>query len=187
MWLICSPAPQWKLRGSNSNIKHWSRDQVDKREIILSCKNKRRLLARRLPHIAFVETSATGSFCIHTVSRAGLSMRPDTGWCWIRCYLTCPHSFTFLHCWVLHSIFLSTMYLFHYSLMTTRFMVSVLILLSFSRLIWQLVSFSPIQHTHEMSRPIWLQAAESAYRFTLGSIAGGEWHVCCRAPGPPEG
>uniref|UniRef100_A0A7N5ZT62 EF-hand domain-containing protein n=1 Tax=Anabas testudineus TaxID=64144 RepID=A0A7N5ZT62_ANATE len=28
-------------------------------------------------------------------------------------------------------------------------------------------------HTHEASRPIWLQAAESAYRFTLGSIAGG--------------
>ncbi|XP_067372415.1 electrogenic aspartate/glutamate antiporter SLC25A12, mitochondrial-like isoform X2 [Channa argus] len=28
------------------------------------------------------------------------------------------------------------------------------------------------QHTHETSRPIWLQAAESAYRFTLGSIAG---------------
>uniref|UniRef100_A0A7N6AFW4 EF-hand domain-containing protein n=1 Tax=Anabas testudineus TaxID=64144 RepID=A0A7N6AFW4_ANATE len=27
-------------------------------------------------------------------------------------------------------------------------------------------------HTHEASRPIWLQAAESAYRFTLGSIAG---------------
>ncbi|KAM4558317.1 electrogenic aspartate/glutamate antiporter SLC25A12, mitochondrial-like isoform 1-T1 [Odontesthes bonariensis] len=28
------------------------------------------------------------------------------------------------------------------------------------------------QHPHETSRPIWLQAAESAYRFTLGSIAG---------------
>nr|XP_020452192.1 calcium-binding mitochondrial carrier protein Aralar1-like isoform X2 [Monopterus albus] len=28
------------------------------------------------------------------------------------------------------------------------------------------------QYTHEMSRPVWLQAAESAYRFTLGSIAG---------------
>ncbi|XP_061697038.1 electrogenic aspartate/glutamate antiporter SLC25A12, mitochondrial-like [Syngnathoides biaculeatus] len=28
------------------------------------------------------------------------------------------------------------------------------------------------QHTHELSRPIWLQVAESAYRFTLGSIAG---------------
>ncbi|XP_029385622.1 calcium-binding mitochondrial carrier protein Aralar1 isoform X3 [Echeneis naucrates] len=27
-------------------------------------------------------------------------------------------------------------------------------------------------HGHEASRPIWLQAAESAYRFTLGSIAG---------------
>uniref|UniRef100_A0A3Q3QGP7 EF-hand domain-containing protein n=1 Tax=Monopterus albus TaxID=43700 RepID=A0A3Q3QGP7_MONAL len=27
-------------------------------------------------------------------------------------------------------------------------------------------------YTHEMSRPVWLQAAESAYRFTLGSIAG---------------
>lgn len=36
------------------------------------------------------------------------------------------------------------------------------------------VSFPPMQHTHESSRPIWLQAAESAYRFTLGSIAGGE-------------
>uniref|UniRef100_A0A671YPY9 Solute carrier family 25 member 12 n=1 Tax=Sparus aurata TaxID=8175 RepID=A0A671YPY9_SPAAU len=29
------------------------------------------------------------------------------------------------------------------------------------------------QHAHETSRPVWLQAAESAYRFTLGSIAGG--------------
>ncbi|KAF0026434.1 hypothetical protein F2P81_021171 [Scophthalmus maximus] len=28
------------------------------------------------------------------------------------------------------------------------------------------------QHTHETSRPIWLQAAESAYRFALGSLAG---------------
>ncbi|KAM7407454.1 hypothetical protein PAMA_003263 [Pampus argenteus] len=28
------------------------------------------------------------------------------------------------------------------------------------------------QHPHEKSRPIWLQAAESAYRFSLGSIAG---------------
>ncbi|XP_061548995.1 electrogenic aspartate/glutamate antiporter SLC25A12, mitochondrial-like isoform X1 [Phycodurus eques] len=28
------------------------------------------------------------------------------------------------------------------------------------------------QHTHESSRPVWLQVAESAYRFTLGSIAG---------------
>nr|XP_057937106.1 electrogenic aspartate/glutamate antiporter SLC25A12, mitochondrial-like isoform X1 [Doryrhamphus excisus] len=28
------------------------------------------------------------------------------------------------------------------------------------------------QHDHEASRPIWLQAAESAYRFALGSIAG---------------
>ncbi|XP_008276927.1 calcium-binding mitochondrial carrier protein Aralar1 [Stegastes partitus] len=28
------------------------------------------------------------------------------------------------------------------------------------------------QHAHETSRPVWLQAAESAYRFTLGSIAG---------------
>ncbi|XP_076025955.1 electrogenic aspartate/glutamate antiporter SLC25A12, mitochondrial-like [Genypterus blacodes] len=28
------------------------------------------------------------------------------------------------------------------------------------------------QHAHEASRPIWLQAAESAYRFALGSIAG---------------
>uniref|UniRef100_A0A667ZE25 Solute carrier family 25 member 12 n=1 Tax=Myripristis murdjan TaxID=586833 RepID=A0A667ZE25_9TELE len=28
------------------------------------------------------------------------------------------------------------------------------------------------QHSHETSRPVWLQAAESAYRFTLGSIAG---------------
>ncbi|XP_008326848.1 calcium-binding mitochondrial carrier protein Aralar1 [Cynoglossus semilaevis] len=28
------------------------------------------------------------------------------------------------------------------------------------------------QHGHEASRSIWLQAAESAYRFTLGSIAG---------------
>uniref|UniRef100_A0AAX7TS68 EF-hand domain-containing protein n=1 Tax=Astatotilapia calliptera TaxID=8154 RepID=A0AAX7TS68_ASTCA len=28
------------------------------------------------------------------------------------------------------------------------------------------------QHAHETSRPIWLQAAESAYRFSLGSIAG---------------
>uniref|UniRef100_H3DHR1 Solute carrier family 25 member 12 n=1 Tax=Tetraodon nigroviridis TaxID=99883 RepID=H3DHR1_TETNG len=28
------------------------------------------------------------------------------------------------------------------------------------------------QHPHELSRPVWLQAAESAYRFTLGSIAG---------------
>uniref|UniRef100_A0A8D3AU21 Solute carrier family 25 member 12 n=1 Tax=Scophthalmus maximus TaxID=52904 RepID=A0A8D3AU21_SCOMX len=27
-------------------------------------------------------------------------------------------------------------------------------------------------HTHETSRPIWLQAAESAYRFALGSLAG---------------
>uniref|UniRef100_A0A7N8YH31 Solute carrier family 25 member 12 n=2 Tax=Mastacembelus armatus TaxID=205130 RepID=A0A7N8YH31_9TELE len=27
-------------------------------------------------------------------------------------------------------------------------------------------------HAHETSRPVWLQAAESAYRFTLGSIAG---------------
>uniref|UniRef100_A0A673J421 Calcium-binding mitochondrial carrier protein Aralar1-like n=1 Tax=Sinocyclocheilus rhinocerous TaxID=307959 RepID=A0A673J421_9TELE len=30
------------------------------------------------------------------------------------------------------------------------------------------------QHSHaDVSRPVWLQAAESAYRFTLGSIAGG--------------
>uniref|UniRef100_A0A8C9WZ44 Solute carrier family 25 member 12 n=1 Tax=Sander lucioperca TaxID=283035 RepID=A0A8C9WZ44_SANLU len=29
------------------------------------------------------------------------------------------------------------------------------------------------QHAHETSRPIWLQAAESGYRFSLGSIAGG--------------
>uniref|UniRef100_A0A673AA02 Solute carrier family 25 member 12 n=1 Tax=Sphaeramia orbicularis TaxID=375764 RepID=A0A673AA02_9TELE len=29
------------------------------------------------------------------------------------------------------------------------------------------------QHGHETSRPVWLQAAESAYRFMLGSIAGG--------------
>ncbi|XP_061647641.1 electrogenic aspartate/glutamate antiporter SLC25A12, mitochondrial-like [Phyllopteryx taeniolatus] len=28
------------------------------------------------------------------------------------------------------------------------------------------------QHTHELSRSVWLQVAESAYRFTLGSIAG---------------
>ncbi|XP_019945580.1 electrogenic aspartate/glutamate antiporter SLC25A12, mitochondrial isoform X1 [Paralichthys olivaceus] len=28
------------------------------------------------------------------------------------------------------------------------------------------------QHAHDPSRPIWLQAAESAYRFSLGSIAG---------------
>uniref|UniRef100_A0A671YRJ0 Solute carrier family 25 member 12 n=1 Tax=Sparus aurata TaxID=8175 RepID=A0A671YRJ0_SPAAU len=28
------------------------------------------------------------------------------------------------------------------------------------------------EHAHETSRPVWLQAAESAYRFTLGSIAG---------------
>ncbi|XP_077435410.1 electrogenic aspartate/glutamate antiporter SLC25A12, mitochondrial-like isoform X2 [Vanacampus margaritifer] len=28
------------------------------------------------------------------------------------------------------------------------------------------------QHTHESSRSVWLQVAESAYRFTLGSIAG---------------
>uniref|UniRef100_A0A674NEG0 Solute carrier family 25 member 12 n=1 Tax=Takifugu rubripes TaxID=31033 RepID=A0A674NEG0_TAKRU len=28
------------------------------------------------------------------------------------------------------------------------------------------------QHPHELSRPVWLQAAESAYRFALGSIAG---------------
>uniref|UniRef100_A0A671NSL0 Calcium-binding mitochondrial carrier protein Aralar1-like n=1 Tax=Sinocyclocheilus anshuiensis TaxID=1608454 RepID=A0A671NSL0_9TELE len=28
------------------------------------------------------------------------------------------------------------------------------------------------QHSHDVSRPVWLQAAESAYRFTLGSIAG---------------
>uniref|UniRef100_A0A8C6UG73 Solute carrier family 25 member 12 n=1 Tax=Neogobius melanostomus TaxID=47308 RepID=A0A8C6UG73_9GOBI len=28
------------------------------------------------------------------------------------------------------------------------------------------------QHPHDPSRPVWLQAAESAYRFTLGSIAG---------------
>ncbi|KAF1382547.1 hypothetical protein PFLUV_G00144920 [Perca fluviatilis] len=28
------------------------------------------------------------------------------------------------------------------------------------------------QHAHETSRPIWLQAAESGYRFSLGSIAG---------------
>ncbi|KAG8000670.1 Calcium-binding mitochondrial carrier protein Aralar1 [Nibea albiflora] len=28
------------------------------------------------------------------------------------------------------------------------------------------------QHAHDASRPVWLQAAESAYRFTLGSIAG---------------
>lgn len=28
------------------------------------------------------------------------------------------------------------------------------------------------QHDHETSRPIWLQVAESAYRFALGSIAG---------------
>ncbi|KAM9709151.1 electrogenic aspartate/glutamate antiporter SLC25A12, mitochondrial-like isoform 1-T1 [Menidia menidia] len=28
------------------------------------------------------------------------------------------------------------------------------------------------QHPHEASRPVWLQAAESAYRFSLGSIAG---------------
>lgn len=132
----------------------------------------------------FAENSATGSF---PVSRAGLSVISDTGWWWIRFFTTCPHSIAFLLCWVLHSVFLSTMYLFHYSLMTTRFMVSVLILPSFSRFIWPLVSFSPLQHTHETSRPVWLQAAESAYRFTLGSIAGGEWHVCCRASGPPEG
>uniref|UniRef100_A0A3Q4HFX9 Solute carrier family 25 member 12 n=1 Tax=Neolamprologus brichardi TaxID=32507 RepID=A0A3Q4HFX9_NEOBR len=30
------------------------------------------------------------------------------------------------------------------------------------------------QHAHETSRPIWLQAAESAYRFSLGAIAGGD-------------
>uniref|UniRef100_A0AAQ5XSV5 EF-hand domain-containing protein n=1 Tax=Amphiprion ocellaris TaxID=80972 RepID=A0AAQ5XSV5_AMPOC len=30
------------------------------------------------------------------------------------------------------------------------------------------------QHAHETSRSVWLQAAESAYRFTLGSIAG-DW------------
>ncbi|KAI3356231.1 hypothetical protein L3Q82_017477 [Scortum barcoo] len=28
------------------------------------------------------------------------------------------------------------------------------------------------QHAHDVSRPVWLQAAESAYRFALGSIAG---------------
>lgn len=28
------------------------------------------------------------------------------------------------------------------------------------------------QHPHDTARPVWLQAAESAYRFTLGSIAG---------------
>uniref|UniRef100_A0A8C6UGG8 Solute carrier family 25 member 12 n=1 Tax=Neogobius melanostomus TaxID=47308 RepID=A0A8C6UGG8_9GOBI len=32
--------------------------------------------------------------------------------------------------------------------------------------------FLPTQHPHDPSRPVWLQAAESAYRFTLGSIAG---------------
>ncbi|XP_019110774.2 calcium-binding mitochondrial carrier protein Aralar1 [Larimichthys crocea] len=31
---------------------------------------------------------------------------------------------------------------------------------------------APRQHAHDASRPVWLQAAESAYRFTLGSIAG---------------
>ncbi|XP_057708049.1 electrogenic aspartate/glutamate antiporter SLC25A12, mitochondrial-like isoform X2 [Corythoichthys intestinalis] len=31
---------------------------------------------------------------------------------------------------------------------------------------------APRQYTHESSQPVWLQVAESAYRFTLGSIAG---------------
>ena len=30
------------------------------------------------------------------------------------------------------------------------------------------------QQSHGLGRPIWLQIAESAYRFTLGSVAGGE-------------
>lgn len=75
---------------------------------------------------------------------------------------------------------LSTMYLVLYSLTASRFMVSVLIppqppsccLSPDSFDHWCL--FLPIQHAREQSRPIWLQAAESAYRFTLGSIAGGE-------------
>lgn len=100
----------------------------------------------------------------------------------------CPHSTAFLRRWVLHSIFLSTMYLVRYSLIASRFMVSVLTpLSSFSRLIWPPVSFSPIQHAHETSRPVWLQAAESAYRFALGAIAGGEWHVCGESPRPARG
>lgn len=34
---------------------------------------------------------------------------------------------------------------------------------------------SVFHQTHgDASRPVWLQVAESAYRFTLGSIAGGE-------------
>uniref|UniRef100_A0A8C1CSM6 Solute carrier family 25 member 12 n=1 Tax=Cyprinus carpio carpio TaxID=630221 RepID=A0A8C1CSM6_CYPCA len=36
-----------------------------------------------------------------------------------------------------------------------------------------LAVFLSLQHSHaDVSRPVWLQAAESAYRFTLGSIAG---------------
>lgn len=38
-----------------------------------------------------------------------------------------------------------------------------------------------LQSHGETSRPIWLQVAESAYRFTLGSIAGGE--LFCNPPG----
>ena len=39
--------------------------------------------------------------------------------------------------------------------------------------------FSSIpQQSHGLGRPVWLQIAESAYRFTLGSVAGGEWYVC---------
>lgn len=60
-----------------------------------------------------------------TVSRASLSVTFNTGWWWIRHYVTCLHSIAFLRRWVLYSIFLSTMYLVRYSLIASRFMFSV--------------------------------------------------------------
>lgn len=73
---------------------------------------------------------------------------------------------------------------FSFDLIST---VSVTMATSVSRFFWPTVSLTPSQHGHEASRSIWLQAAESAYRFTLGSIAGGEWHVCRWDPCPPRG
>lgn len=129
-------------------------------------------------------------------------MISDTGWWWIRCYMTCLHSIAFLHCWVLRSIFLSTMYLFHYSLMTTRFMVSVLILLSFSRFIWLhwclFLLYSTLTKRLDpsgsrlQSRPtglLWAQllevsdmsAAEPLAR-RRGNLSRPDWHA--EAPGP---
>lgn len=124
------------------------------------------------------KTGATGS---HSLPRANLPLTFNTGCWWIRLYMKCLHSisitFSFPPCicftvaWYPADSWLVLWSSLHLS--PDPFDHRCL--------------FPPIQHAHETSRPVWLQAAESAYRFSLGSIAGGEWHVCGGGPQPARG